>query len=265
MRRPVFAFLIGSLVVLSTNGSKTVTAQEPVKAKEVVKPQEQAKAQPKVGPAITFKSVRERMSYAVGLNAGYLLKSHGIPLDLPLVLRGFSDAMTDIQPALSEQEFQDSMVAFDKEATAKRADAMKASGQKNKVEGAAFLEANAKKENVKSLPSGLQFKILKEGDGPMPKKGEVVKVHYRGTLIDGTVFDSSIGESPVKFELTEKGLIRGWVEALQQMKVGSKWQLYVPSELAYNDNGAGGIIGPNATLLFELELLGIEKDKGQPE
>ena len=128
----------------------------------------------------------------------------------------------------------------------------------NKAKGKAFFEENRTKNGVKELPSGLQYKIIKQGDGPSPELDDKVKCHYKGTLIDGTIFDSSYKRNqPAVFPV--KGVIKGWTEALQLMKVGSKWMLYVPSDLGYGDNGAGKIIMPGATLIFEVELLAIEK------
>jgi len=127
----------------------------------------------------------------------------------------------------------------------------------NLKEGKAFLAENKEKEGVVTLESGLQYKVLKEGTGPFPKATDRVKTHYVGTLIDGTKFDSSIGKEPITFSVN--GVILGWTEALQLMKVGSKWKLFIPSELAYGENGAGNRIGPNAVLIFEVELISIEK------
>jgi FKBP-type peptidyl-prolyl cis-trans isomerase FklB len=134
---------------------------------------------------------------------------------------------------------------------------VKVVGEKNVKEGETFLAANKKKEGVVTLPSGLQYKILKTGDGPKPTKDQTVKCHYRGTLIDGTEFDSSYkrGE-PTEFPVGQ--VIKGWTEALQLMPVGSKWQLFIPSDLAYGPNGAGQMIGPNVTLIFDIELISIK-------
>jgi FKBP-type peptidyl-prolyl cis-trans isomerase FklB len=156
------------------------------------------------------------------------------------------------------------MTAFQKEMMAKREQAGKEAGAKNKVEGEAFLAENGKKEGVVTLPDGLQYKILKEGDGAKPKATDTVTVHYRGTLISGTEFDSSYKrKEPVSFPVN--GVIAGWTEALQLMKVGSKWQLFIPSTLAYGERGAGPDLGPNATLIFEVELISIGKPEATQE
>lgn len=157
---------------------------------------------------------------------------------------------------MTENEVKEVMTAFQKGLAAKQAEKMKVIGEKNSKEGETFLAENKKKEGVKTTASGLQYKVITPGKGPMPKDTDTVSVNYRGTLIDGTEFDSSYkrGEA-VSFPVN--GVIKGWTEALQMMKVGSKWQLFIPSNLAYGDRGAGGQIGPNATLIFEVELLSI--------
>jgi FKBP-type peptidyl-prolyl cis-trans isomerase FklB len=145
------------------------------------------------------------------------------------------------------------MAAFQKEMIAKL-------GEKNKAEGEAFLAENKKKEGVKTLPSGLQYKVIKAGTGKKPKVTDTVTTHYRGTLMNGTEFDSSYRRGqPVSFQVN--GVIPGWTEALQLMEEGAKWQLFIPSNLAYGERGAGRDIGPNATLVFEIELLSIEEKK----
>ena len=156
----------------------------------------------------------------------------------------------------TEKEFEQSIQEFEKLLQAKQQEIAATLGKKNKQDGAALLAANAKREGVSGeSPSGLQYKPLVEGIGASPKIGDSVKVHYTGKLIDGTVFESSVGQDPVTFTLTNQGLIPGWVEALPKMKVGSKWLLFVPPELAYKEHGQGAI-GPNSTLVFEIELLG---------
>jgi len=158
---------------------------------------------------------------------------------------------------MTEQEIQETLKTFQQEMAAKQAEKTKQLAEINKKEGEAFLAENKKKEGVKTLPSGLQYKILTEGSGKTPKETDTVTTHYRGTLIDGTEFDSSFKRGqPASF--TVNGVIKGWTEALQLMKEGSKWQLFIPSDLAYGDRGAGGQIGPHATLIFEVELISID-------
>ena len=150
------------------------------------------------------------------------------------------------------------MAALEKGLQAKQEKASAGMAEKNAAAGAEFLASNRKREGVTTTPSGLQYEVLNKGDGPTPKRDEKVKVHYHGTLIDGTVFDSSVQRNePITFGVTD--VIPGWTEALQLMPVGSKWKLFIPSGLAYREAGKGPVIGPNATLVFEVELLGIEK------
>ena len=165
--------------------------------------------------------------------------------------------MRDAKTLLSDKEAQEVMMTFQKEQMAKLNENARKLGEKNKKEGETFLAENKKKPGVVTLPSGLQYKILKEGTGRNPKATDTVVTHYRGTLLDGKEFDSSYkrGE-PATFPLN--GVIRGWTEALQLMKPGAKWQLFIPPQLAYGERGAGQDIGPNATLIFEVELIAIK-------
>jgi FKBP-type peptidyl-prolyl cis-trans isomerase FklB len=203
-----------------------------------------------------LKDVKAKASYGFGLSLGRNLKTQSIDVDPDLLVKGIKDALSGATPLLTDAQIQEALQALTQQAAAQKMESMKAVGAKNKTEGEAFLAANKKKPGVKALSSGLQYKVIKEGTGPTPKETDTVKTHYAGTLLDGTEFDSSIkrGE-PAKFPVN--GVIRGWTEALQKMKVGSKWQLFIPSELAYGPNGRSGI-PPNAVLVFEIELLGIE-------
>ena len=205
---------------------------------------------------IVLKSQKDKLSYSIGINVGKNMKQLATEIDSEHFMKGFKDAFSGAKPMLSEEEMQSVLAAFQKEMVAKQAEKMKAIGEKNKKEGEAFLAANKKKEGVKTFPSGLQCKIIKEGAGKNPKATDKVSCQYEGTLIDGTVFDSSYkrGE-PTTFPVN--GVIPGWTEALQKMKVGSKWQLFVPSKLAYGERGAGPQIGPNAVLIFTVELVSI--------
>ena len=207
--------------------------------------------------AVTLKTPREKLSYIIGAQIGKDLKGQSIDVDPALVSKGLQDAVLGNNLLIGDQEAKDIIAAFQKERGTKVAEEKKKIGEKNKQEGAAFLAENAKKEGVKTLPSGLQYKVIKEGTGKMPKATDTVVTHYRGTLIDGKEFDSSYqrGE-PVTFQVT--GVIRGWTEALQLMKEGAKWQLFIPAELAYGEQGAGNLIGPNAVLIFEIELVSVK-------
>ncbi len=206
----------------------------------------------------TFKDQKDRVSYSIGVNIGNSVKLQDLQLNPEMLATGVKDALSGGKTLLTEQEVRDTLTAFQQELKTQQL----ARGENNKKAGEAFLAENKKKEGVKTLASGLQYKILKEGKGKKPKATDTVKTHYKGTLIEGKEFDSSYknGE-PVTFAVT--GVIRGWTEALQLMPVGSKWQLFIPAALAYGESG-NGPIPPNSTLIFEIELLSIEAEgKGQ--
>lgn len=211
----------------------------------------------------SLKTQKDKVSYSIGLDIGKNLKNQGIEIDSNLLAKGIQDAVSGGKPMLTEEEVQGVMTQFSQEMQSKMAAKSKEAGDKNTKEGAAFLAENKKKKDVVTLPSGLQYKVITAGKGKKPKATDTVTTHYRGTLIDGTEFDSSIkrGE-PASFPVT--GVIPGWTEALQLMPVGSKWQLFVPPNLAYGPRGAGPQIGPNATLVFEVELLSIQEE-GKPK
>jgi len=207
-----------------------------------------------------LKTQRDKVSYSMGLDIGRMLKMQGVDVELELVTRGLKDAYTGNQPLLTDEEMQEVLTNFKKEFIAKQQELAKQQGEKNKKEGEIFLETNKKKEGVQTLPSGLQYKVLKAGAGKKPTATDTVTVHYRGTLIDGKEFDSSYRRGkPATFPVN--GVIPGWTEALQLMEEGAKWELFIPSNLAYGERSAGGDIGPNATLIFEVELISIEQKK----
>jgi FKBP-type peptidyl-prolyl cis-trans isomerase FklB len=205
----------------------------------------------------TPKTKKEKISYSIGVNIGKNMKTQGMDLDQGLLTQGIKDGLNSSKTAMSEKDIEATMTTFQQEMMGKMQTKQKVVGEKNAKEGEAFLAANKIKEGVVTLPSGLQYKILKSGDGSKPTKDQTVKCHYRGTLIDGTEFDSSYkrGE-PTEFPVGQ--VIKGWTEALQLMPVGSKWQLFIPSDLAYGPTGAGQMIGPNATLIFDIELISIK-------
>ena len=207
-----------------------------------------------------LKTQRDKISYSMGLDIGRMLKMQGVDVDLELVTRGLKDAYTGNQPLLTDEEMQEVLTNFKKEFIAKQQELAKQQGEKNKREGEIFLEANKKKEGVQTLPSGLQYKVLKAGAGKKPTTTDTVTVHYRGTLIDGKEFDSSYQRGkPATFPVN--GVIPGWTEALPLMEEGAQWELFIPSNLAYGERSAGGDIGPNATLIFEVELISVEEKK----
>lgn len=199
----------------------------------------------------------DRISYALGLSMGNNFRASGIQeINVQDFADGVSAVFTGLAPKMSYDEAKEEIRKYFTEMEERqRAEAQKM-GEVNEAAGQAFLEENGKRVEVKTTPSGLQYEVLEEGDGLSPKPEDQVSVHYIGKLIDGTVFDSSVERgTPATFGVTQ--VIPGWVEALQMMKVGAKWRLFIPSNLAYGPNGAGNIIGPNSTLIFDVQLISI--------
>jgi FKBP-type peptidyl-prolyl cis-trans isomerase FklB len=206
---------------------------------------------------MTLKTEKEKLSYTMGVEAGSNMKRQSVDIDPDVLLQGLKDAFSGSALLMSEEEMLAVKNVFRKGMMTKQAEETKKLAEKNKKEGEVFLEENKKKEGVKTLPSGLQYKVITEGTGKSPKAADTATVNYRGTLVDGTEFDSSYKRGqPETFPIN--GVIPGWTEALQLMKEGAKWQIVIPSNLAYGEKGAGGIIGPNATLIFEVELISIK-------
>jgi len=211
--------------------------------------------------AAALKDEKTKVSYAIGMSLGSNWKRMGLESDqiaLEEVTRGIKDSMAGTNTVLTEQQARETLTAFDQQQRAKRQEKQRLEAEKNKKAGEAFLNENKTKPGVVTLPSGLQYKILTEGSGDNPKTGEIANVKYKGTLIDGTEFDSTAkrGDQPFKVNIGS-GVIKGWTEALQLMKPGAKWQLFIPSELAYGDGGRAGI-PPGSTLIFEIELLTVQ-------
>ena len=206
-------------------------------------------------PALTTE--KDRLSYAMGMDLGGQLKTRSVDIDPAVFARGLKDALSGGKTALTEEEAKTVISELQKVMVVRQAAAAKVSGEKNKAEGEAFLAANKAKEGVVTLPSGLQYKVLTTGTGKKPTLDDTVVCQYRGTLVGGKEVDSSYKRGqPVTMAV--KGAIKGWTEVLQLMPVGSKWQVFVPSSLAYGERGAGADIGPNATLIFEIELVAIK-------
>jgi FKBP-type peptidyl-prolyl cis-trans isomerase FklB len=211
-----------------------------------------------VAPAL--KDQKEKISYIIGMDIGTNFKRQSIDIDPDILGRGIKDGLSGAKPILSEQEAKEVLAAFEKVMRAKQEESRKGIGEKNKKEGEVFLAENKAKEGVKTAPSGLQYKVIKPGTGKKPQATDTVTVHYRGTLVDGTEFDSSYRRGkPATFPVS--GVIPGWTEALQLMEEGAKWQVVIPSKLAYGEQGTGQAIGPNATLIFEVELISIQEKK----
>lgn len=205
-----------------------------------------------------LETEREKSSYMVGLQIAGSLEQIKDEIDLPILFQAMETALKGGTPLLSQEDAAEVQKAFAERLQAKHAAAQQAAAAKNKQEGEAFLASNKSKPGVKSTASGLQYQAITEGKGAKPAATDTVKVHYTGTLLDGTKFDSSVDRGqPATFALN--AVIPGWTEALQLMPVGSKYTLWIPSELAYGDRGTPGPIGPNSTLKFEVELLEIVK------
>lgn len=208
-----------------------------------------------------LKDLKQKASYSIGADIASNMKKQEIDIDVKALTAGFADAFAGGKMILTESEMKDVIAQFRTELMSKMEARQKVDGDKNVKAGEAFLAANAKKEGVKVTASGLQYKVLKSGKGTKsPKATDTVKVHYHGTLIDGSVFDSSVDRGePISFPLN--GVIPGWTEGVQLMKEGDKFQFTIPSKLAYGERGAGGKIGPNSTLVFDVELIAIEGEK----
>ena len=231
-------------------------------------------AKPRTAAPLTLKTQKDKASYAVGMNVGRglgaNLRQQSVEFDQAILLRGFKDALAGGKLLLTDDEAKAVLTQLQTEVRARQQEKMKveqekmkAAADENKKEGAEFLAANKTKEGVVTLPSGLQYKILTEGTGPKPGATDTVSCNYRGALTNGTEFDSSYKRGqPLSIQVN--GVIKGWTEALQLMPVGSKWQLFIPSDLGYGDRGSGPVIGPGATLIFEVELLSIQ-DKAKTE
>lgn len=219
--------------------------------------QSAAPAESKPAAASDLQSDQERYSYTIGYQIGSSLRQRLEDIDADKLAQGVREALTGAEPKLQPEEMQSALQGYQEMQTKKVQDRMQAAA----AEGTAFLEANRAKEGVKETDSGLQYEVLQAGTGPQPGPNDTVEVNYRGTLLDGTEFDSSYarGESAT---LPVSGVIPGWQEALQMMKVGGKWKIYVPPQLAYGEQGAGDVIGPNQTLVFEIELLSIKNAQG---
>jgi FKBP-type peptidyl-prolyl cis-trans isomerase FklB len=218
-----------------------------------------------------LKTLKERVSYLVGMSMGERLKNDQMDVDQEILIRGLRDALSGAKAALSDEEMEATVREFSTQQQKKDAEAamaanpeLKAAAEKNSAEGAAFLAENGKKEGVVTLPSGLQYKVLTAGTGASPKINDTVQVHYSGKLLDGTVFDSSYERGqPAMFGVGQ--VIPGWTEALQKMKAGDTWEVYIPGDLAYGLRGSPPRIGPNALLTFKVELIAVEQALPEPK
>jgi FKBP-type peptidyl-prolyl cis-trans isomerase len=218
-------------------------------------------AKPKSQSPLVLKTDKDKVSYALGMNLGANLKRDSVDIDTAIFVRALKDTVAGGRTLLTDSEARAALTQLQTAVRGKQMEKMKLAGEANKKEGDAFLAANKSQEGIVTLPSGLEYKILTQGTGPKPTAADTVVCNYRGTLVNGTEFDSSYKRGqPATFPVT--GVIKGWTEALQLMPVGSKWQLFLPAELAYGERGPSPEIGPNSTLVFEVELLSIQaKDK----
>jgi len=267
-RRALIVSCLAGMLLLGSTSAQDSTATPPSKpvqgapsAARVTSKHSSTAAKPAAaGSALTTK--KQKASYALGMNVGNGMRKQGVgaSVDATVVARGLRDALSGGKTAMTEEEMKTALQGLAAEVgAAQSAKAKEASGP-NRKEGEAFLLTNKSKDGVKTLPDGMQYKVLTEGKGPKPSASDTVTVNYRGTLINGKEFDSSYKRGqPASFPVS--GVIKGWTEALQLMPVGSKWQLFIPADLAYGDHGPGGEIGPGDTLIFEVELLSIGEQK----
>ena len=249
--------LLGSTMAQQTPAStpKPATAAKPTTSTTAKPSTATASSQP-----LALKTEKEKLSYAIGMNIGESMKKDSLNIDPAILSRAIKDAVSGAKTSMTEEEARTIVTAFRTEMVKKQQAEAQKTSDANKQAGEKFLAENKTKEGVVTLPSGLQYKIIKQGDGPKPTATDTVVTNYRGTLIDGKEFDSSYKRGqPATFPVGQ--VIKGWTEALQLMPVGSKWQLFIPANLAYGDKSPGGDIGPNSTLIFDIELLSIEQKK----
>jgi len=251
---------LGQAQAQQTPAAPTTKPSTPSSSGAAAKTSGAKKSTSRTGTALILKTQKEKASYALGMSIGSGMHRQELPVDPALVSRGLRDAMAGGKTLMTEEEMKAALQQLRGQVQAQQAAKAHAEGESNRTAGDAFLEANKSKEGVKTLPDGLEYKVLKEGSGPKPSATDTVTVNYRGTLIDGKEFDSSYKRGqPVSFPLN--GVIKGWTEALQLMPVGSKWELFIPPDLAYGDHSPDPSIAPGSTLIFDVELLSIGEQK----
>lgn len=250
-----FALLVGAAIAQqapSPNTQSTAT-----KPRQTVATKPRPTTLTKKPKPLSLNTQRDKASYAIGLSVGKSLHRDSVDVDPHIVLQGLEDALAGNKFLLSDDEVKATMATLQEDIRKKQEEKRLALIETNKKDGEAFLASNGTKEGVVTLQSGLQYKVLTQGTGPKPAATDSVVCNYRGTLLDGTEFDSSYKRGqPATFAVSQ--VIKGWTEALQLMPAGSKWQLFIPSDLAYGERGQGPTIGPNTTLVFEVELLSIQ-------
>lgn len=211
-------------------------------------------------PAVKLDTTQQQASYTLGTDLAKNFENQGIQLDTAALLLGMEDYLNKKPLKLTDEQMHSSIMELKKELAAKQEAETKKVSEDNAKAGEAFMAANKKKSGVKTLPNGLQYRVIKEGQGTSPTEGDYITAHYQGTLIDGTVFDSSYERgSPIEFQMGD--VIQGWGEALKRMKPEAKWEIFVPPALGYGTKGAGNVIGPNSTLIFTIEFIAASKDK----
>ncbi len=215
-------------------------------------------AQASAGEQAALKTPKEMDSYSIGVGVAKNIQAQQVDVDLDVLIKGLKDGLAGGKLLMTEEELRVTMKRMQAQTKAKQDQTQKIAGLRNKKEGEVFLEENKKKDGVVTLPSGLQYKVIKAGGGKKPTEADTVECRYRGTLLNGTEFDSSERSGQPSVTFLVKGLLPGIREALKLMPAGSKWQLFIPPELAYGDKGSGQDIGPNATLIFEIELMAVK-------
>lgn len=247
--------IVGSAIAQQTPSPPPAAAPAQTQTTTAPKPHP-ATAKP-APPPLVLKTDKDKTSYAIGVNMGKSIRTGPIDLDTKILLRAFQDALADRKLLMTDDEVKTTLTALQADMRKKQEEKMQLLGETNKKAGEDFLAANKTKDGIVTLPSGLQYKILTAGTGPKPTLTDSVVCNYKGTLLDGTEFDSSFKRGqPATFPVGQ--VIKGWTEALQLMPVGSKWQLFIPSDMAYGPRGSGPTIGPNSTLIFEVELISIK-------
>lgn len=254
MKRVVIA---AGLVALGFSTVFAQTSKKPASAKETTAKKETTKSETQ-GTVKMLSTEKDSLSYALGVNIATSFSQQKIDIDVDVLATAMKDVLAGGKTQLDEQQVMAVLMQFQQKMQARQSEEASKAGEKNRVEGEKFLAENKKKEGVQVTPSGLQYKVITMGTGEKPKASDQVTVHYTGRLITGEVFDSSVDRGePATFPLN--GVIAGWTEGVQLMPVGSKFEFYIPSDLAYGPRGAGGLIGPDATLVFEVELISINK------
>ncbi len=251
--------MMGNLVAQQTPAATT----KPAPAKTSTAAKSTSTTAAKTPAPLTLTTQKDKVSYAIGMNIGESMKKDSLDINADILARGMKDAMSGGKLLLTDEQVKQVMTELRTEVTQRKEAEAKKISDTNKQEGQQFLATNKSKPGVVALPSGLQYKIVKEGTGPKPAATDTVVCNYRGTLINGTEFDSSYkGGQPATFPVDK--VIKGWTEALQLMPVGSKWEVYVPSDMAYGERSPGPEIGPNSTLIFEIDLLSIQDKNAAP-